>query len=32
MSWSNVLEGYARMKNPLKELGDGVYLISDDKT
>lgn len=30
--WSGVLERYAKMKNPEKELGEDVCLCSDDKT
>ena len=32
MSWSNVLEGYAKLADPKEELPEGVYLKSDDKT
>ncbi|GAA5819978.1 hypothetical protein JCM11251_005433 [Rhodosporidiobolus azoricus] len=32
MSWNAVLEGYARLKRPQKELPPGVWLASDDKT
>ncbi|GJN90591.1 hypothetical protein Rhopal_003603-T1 [Rhodotorula paludigena] len=32
MSWANVLENYARHKRPERELPDGVWVASDERT
>lgn len=32
MSWSNVLEGYARLSDPATQLPEDVYLRSDERT